>query len=350
MVKNPPSLSNIAENVGKKLVLVGQSGGTHLGGSLLRAAQKLEIPTSFHDVRQAKSKIKLLNSIWWRARSKRYPLGRQFEAKVLEDVKEKRPTHFLTTGLTPISRRTLERIRDFNTICLHFSTDDPWNPKAGSNWYLESLRAYDRVFTPRQSNIHQLRDLGCLDVVYLPFGYDRALFERVFLSEAPVQSGDVLFVGGGDPERAEFIRAFASAGLKVTLAGGYWADYPDLARHSVGLLSSQQLISATQEHKINLCLVRKANRDGHVMRSFEIAAIGGCMLVEDTKEHRAIFGPDSLRVRLFETAEQASAIAKAMLSDPAERTRLGRAVNEHIISGGNTYEDRLSFMLSNVSA
>lgn len=349
MVKVPRTFSNIAGDAGRKLVLVGQSGGTHLGGSLLRAAEKLEIPTSFHDVQQAKSKIKLLNSIWWRARSKRYPLGQQFEAKILEVVKEKRPTHLLTTGLTPISRRTLERIRYHNTICLHFSTDDPWNPKAGSNWHLESLRAYDRVFTPRQSNIQQLRDLGCIDVVYLPFGYDRALFDRGLVSEPSVKSGDVLFVGGADPERAEFIRAFARAGLKVTLAGGYWADYPDLASHSVGLLNSQQLAAATQEHKINLCLVRRANRDGHVMRSFEIAAIGGCMLVEDTPEHRAIFGADGLRVRLFETVEQASALAKAMLSDPAERTRLGRAVNEHIKSGGNTYEDRLSFMLSSVS-
>ena len=51
--------------------------------------------------------------------------------------------------------------------------------------------------------------------------------------------------------------------------------------------------------KVNLCLVRRAKRDGHVMRSFEIAAVGGCMLAQDTDEHREIFGPEGEAVRLF---------------------------------------------------
>ena len=60
------------------------------------------------------------------------------------------------------------------------------------------------------------------------------------------------------------------------------------------------------------------------MRSFEIAALGGCMLAEDTAEHRQIFGPDGQAVVYFRTPEDAAARARALLADDAERARLSR--------------------------
>jgi spore maturation protein CgeB len=92
-------------------------------------------------------------------------------------------------------------------------------------------------------------------------------------------------------------------------------------------------------------LVRRANRDGHVMRSFEIAAIGGCMLVEDTDEHRAIFGSDGEAVRFFSTPQEAAARAKFLLADPSERTRLAAAVRARITGAPHTFRDRLITML-----
>jgi hypothetical protein len=85
---------------------------------------------------------------------------------------------------------------------------------------------------------------------------------------------------------------FMRHGPSVKVAGGYWEKYPALRTHALGLKPPEIIHALTAAAKVNLCLVRRANRDGHVMRSFEIAAIGGCMLVEDTEEHRAIFGGD----------------------------------------------------------
>jgi spore maturation protein CgeB len=42
-----------------------------------------------------------------------------------------------------------------------------------------------------------------------------------------------------------------------------------------------------------------SSRDGHIKRSFEIAAVGGCMLAQDIDEHREIFGSEGEAVVYF---------------------------------------------------
>jgi spore maturation protein CgeB len=81
------------------------------------------------------------------------------------------------------------------------------------------------------------------------------------------------------------------------------------------------------------------------MRSFEIAAIGGCMLAEDTEEHRTIFGGDGDSVHYFRTPKQAAGLARLLIDDPAERTRLAASVRDRISRGAHTYRDRLCTIL-----
>ncbi len=53
-----------------------------------------------------------------------------------------------------------------------------------------------------------------------------------------------------------------------------------------GVADQDTIRSASAAARVCLCLVRRANRDGHVMRSFEAAVIGGCILAQDTADHR----------------------------------------------------------------
>jgi spore maturation protein CgeB len=96
---------------------------------------------------------------------------------------------------------------------------------------------------------------------------------------------------------------------------------------------------------VNLCLVRRANRDGHVMRSFEIAAAGGCMLAQDSGEHREIFGPEGEAVIYFRDAKEAAQRARALLRDSFERKRLAAVLHRRIVGGAHTYAHRLATML-----
>jgi spore maturation protein CgeB len=81
------------------------------------------------------------------------------------------------------------------------------------------------------------------------------------------------------------------------------------------------------------------------MRSFELAAIGACMLVEDTAEHREIFGPPDRAVAYFRTLEDMVQTMRRLLGDPVERGRLASEAHRLIVEGGHTYRDRLRRML-----
>ena len=94
-----------------------------------------------------------------------------------------------------------------------------------------------------------------------------------------------------------------------------------------------------------LCLVRRANRDGLAMRSFEVPAIGACMLVEDTEEHREIFGPADRAVAYFHSVDDMVQRARRLLDDPGQRAHLASEAHRLIVQGRHTYRDRLRSML-----
>ncbi len=96
---------------------------------------------------------------------------------------------------------------------------------------------------------------------------------------------------------------------------------------------------------VSLLLVRRANRDGSAMRSFEITACGACCVAEDTDEHREMFGPDGEAVLYFRTPEQLVRRVKEAFGNPDLRVRLRRNAHRAITGKPNTYTDRLKTML-----
>ena len=79
------------------------------------------------------------------------------------------------------------------------------------------------------------------------------------------------------------------------------------------------------------------------MRSYEVPAMRGCLLTEDTAEHREILGDTVLYFR-----DHASLVAEArrLLADASLRRQLADAAYARITGGGNTYADRLRDMMS----
>jgi spore maturation protein CgeB len=254
----------------------------------------------------------------------------------------------LTTGLCPVTAAALVALGRMGVRRLHYSTDDPWNARQRARWFLRALPHYDTVFTTRRANLQDFRALGCRAVRYLPFGYDPLLFHAASASEAAVPEfrSRVLFVGGADRDRVPLIETLVAAGVPVTLYGDYWTRYPGTRQRTRGHARPETVRLATAAADVCLCLVRRANRDGHVMRSLEIPAVGACMLVEDTEEHRDLFGDDGQTVRYFDSSSAMVDIARRLLGDPPERARLAEAVHRRITSGGHTYRDRLVTMLA----
>jgi spore maturation protein CgeB len=332
------------EKMGSVIAILGNAGGTNVGESLRRAAISAGHSVQFFNAYEAVSGNRLLRALTWRFADRRPLRLDRVEAEIIAACATACPDILIATGAAPLTERSLHTLRGLGIFCINYATDDPWNPTQSARWHLRALPAYNMVFTPRRANLNDIRRLGCVDVHYLPFGYDETLFAP---PDGPINAPvhDVLFVGGADRDRVAFMTEFMRLGPSVALVGAYWDRFSGMRHYALGHKPPETLRDLTAAAKVNLCLVRRANRDGHVMRSFEIGAAGGCMLAEDTDEHREIFGPEGEAVVYFRHAEEAAARARALLCDLSERRRLAAGLHRRVVGGAHTYAHRLATML-----
>jgi len=340
-----PAVVRPDQTLSSGLAIAGAFEGTHVGASLERAAVRRQIAVTRFDTQDAMRTNRVPRAVLWRFGGHRPARLHAFSAEVVSRCVRVRPALLIATGAAPLTRTALRRLRGLGVACFNYSTDDPWNKAMRASWHLWALPEYDAVFTTRSANLECFRSIGCADVHYLPFAYDDELFSSPGEPHVP-PIHDILFVGGADKDRIAFITRFLNLGLSIALVGGYWEQCGTTRPYALGLQPPEALAHLTAAARVNLCLVRRANRDGHVMRSFEIAALGGCMLAEDTLEHRQIFGPDGQAVVYFRTAEEAAEKARGLLADKNERARLSMAARRCVVTGGHTYSDRLNAMLA----
>lgn len=329
------------------LLIVGNPAVFHIGSHFRRAAEDLSVPVELCDTRAAFEAPWPVVQWNWRVRGHRPPGLNSFSRQVLSQCQALRPRWLLATGMAPLTANTLRRLRELDVACLNYLTDDPWNPAHRAGWFLDALPYYDQVFSPRRANLDDLRRLGCGQVDYLPFAYAPQIHYPE--SAPPEESGrfecDVLFYGGADRDRMPYIAALLEAGLDVHLYGGYWDRHTLTRPHFKGHADPATLRKAVHGAKITLCLVRQANRDGHVMRTFEAPAMAACMLTEDTPEHHALLGPDGAATVYFSDSVSLVDRVRWLLVQPQERLRLTHAARSWATLGSNTYTDRLNTML-----
>ncbi len=209
------------------------------------------------------------------------------------------------------------------------------------------------MFSPRRANLADLTHAGVPHVEYLPFGYSpSAHYYEPPVTEAEWQRFDaeVLLAGGADADRIATVTPLIHAGLRVALYGGYWTHDPATRGAARGWLDVASLRKATAAARVCLGLVRRANRDGHAMRSFEIPAMKGCLLAERTIDHEELFGADGDAVLFFD--DEASLIDRArwLVGHPQDRDRLAARAHDLVTTGGHTYRDRLTRMLDRATS
>jgi spore maturation protein CgeB len=328
------------------LLLLGYDRPGQMGNYLAAGAERLGLDYRIMDLTESETNNRYLQKFFWRFRGKRPANWKRFASQALETCATLKPTIVLTTGgRVPLERSHVERLRDTGIKVINYSTDDPWNPALYARWFVAALPVYDAVFTPRRANILELRQCGVRDVQYLPFGYD-PIIHRAWEENSPSgKQSDVLFVGACDSERLPMISALADAGLNLALYGRYWDDHSKTAAHSRGVANQDTIRAASASAAVCLCLVRRGNRDGHVMRSFEAAAIGGCILAEDTEDHRELFGENADSALYFRTTPELVEGAKRLVADPQTRRGMSLRLRERMAARADTYADRLSTML-----
>jgi spore maturation protein CgeB len=332
-----------------RVAIVGSTGGSHIGGSFVRACEELGLPVELYDSNGGWRIGTLRHRIFWHVFGKRPVKLDVFSEDVVRHCSRFKPDVLITTGSAPLSAAAVTECRARGIRCVNFSTDDPFYAGMRMRWFLEALPHYDIVFTPRRSNIEDLRRHGVLRVEYLPFGYDPTLFfkpETVNETDA----SDLFFAGTADEGRLPFVAAAVEAGFDVRLRGQYWDRYKQTRKVALGHAEIPTLRAEIAACRVALCVVRHENRDGHSMRSFEVPAVGACMVLEDTAEHREMFGEEAERVVYFSSPQEMVGKTRELLAQAETRQRLRESAHAHILQGNNTYTNRLRVMLEACNA
>ena len=309
----------------------------------MNAARSLEIEAKLIDYRSAFGRSSVLRAIAWRLLDHRPIHFARFNAALHTEIERFAPTLVLATGFAPIEGRLLAELEERGTTTVVYLTDDPWNEAHRAPWFMRDLPKYQQVYTTRTANLEQLQEVGCREVSFLQFAYapEVHFVEDPGPAEAQLLGADVSFIGAADRDRLVLAEALIRSGLKVGLYGRYWDSHRTTRPYARGVADTETARKATRAAKLTLGLVRRANRDGSSMRTFEVPAMGGCPLFEWTAEHETMFGSEEGGVSYFRSIEEMVSNARTLIQDPDSRRKLADLTRQVIVEGGNTYADRL---------
>ena len=296
------------------------------------------------------SKPNLLSRIMWKLS---LPLDLTGVNKEIREAikKERFDIVWIDKGLT-IRPQTLTFIK--NTIpsskIVSCSEDDMYAKHNQSHYYLRGLPYYDIIFTTKIYNLTELKLLGAKRTELFLDAYDEKLHQPVELTEEEKQrfGADVGFIGGFEEDRAEKMLYLAKRGIKIVVWGSGWKNWigkhPNLIvkNHPLYYENYAKAICAT---KINLCFLRKINRDEITSRSVEIPACGGFMLAERTTKHLELF-EDGKEAVFFSSNEELYDLVKKYLVCEKEREIIAKAGREKILKSGREHKEQLKKMLS----
>lgn len=299
-------------------------------------------------------------SLWQRLRWRTgFPAdGGGVNAKMLEEARLSRADLIWVEKGNIIRPATLARAKDvsYPVRLVSFSEDDMFSRHNRSWYYTEGLKHYDIVFTTKSYNCasDELPALGAKRVIFVDKAFDRHAHRPMPLTEDEVRrfGADIGFIGTYEESRANSMLYLAQNGLKVRVWGTGWGSlaskHPNLIVENRGLYGDDYCrgICAT---RINLCFLRKANRDLQTDRTMEIPACGAFMLAERTPEHLRLFQEDE-EAAYFSSNQELLEKAGHFLANEASRRRIATAARMRCEKSGYSHHERLRWMLDQICA
>jgi hypothetical protein len=195
--------------------------------------------------------------------------------------------------------------------------------------------------TTKRAIVHDLRAIGCANIAYSRFGYNPDVNRPINPESRGFHRVDVAFAGTADQDRLPIIGELFERlpNLSVSIYGNGWHRRASLRGATRPQLTGLDYAAAMSAATVCPCLVRRANRDGHVMRSFELPAIGAFMLAERTEEHQEIF-EEGVHCDYWSSIEELVDKARWYSANPRRAAELALRGHEMIRAGEHTYADR----------
>lgn len=247
---------------------------------------------------------------------------------------------------------TLKKIRRYRPKIriVSCSEDDMYAKHNQSLWYLKGLPLYDIVFTTKVYNLTELKDIGALKTELFLDSYDENLHKPAVLTGGDIQkySASVGFIGSFEQDRAERMLFLAEQGIPVVIYGNGWKAWahksPNLIIKNKPLYD-KEYVKAICATEINLCFLRKINRDQVTSRSVEIPACGAFMLGERTQRHLDFF-QEGVEAEFFSSNAEMLAKVKFYLENKTKREEIAQNGLKRCIDSGYSMSAQLQRMMS----
>ncbi len=253
-----------------------------------------------------------------------------------------------------INANTLKKIKKLQPkmVIIWYAEDDMMNPRHLSRQVEAALPIYDLWVTTKSFNADpsEMPSRGVRNILFANNSYDSELHCPATLDSTNRAKfgSDVSFVGTYEEYRADSIIHLAENGIQVRVWGNGWGSLID--KHPSLTIEGQPVYGTDYgkvvcASKINLCFLRKANRDLQTCRSMEIPAFGGFMLHERNDEICGIF-EENVDVAYFESDRELLDQCRKWLSDENGRVGIAQTGREKVLSGSYSHQDCLNEILS----
>lgn len=253
-----------------------------------------------------------------------------------------------------IRRNTLEAVKTAHPACrlVWYSEDDMMNPRHRTRWIEASLDLFDVWSTTKSFNArpNEVPSLGVRRVLMVNNAYDPNLHRPLPLGDDEERrfGADAAFVGTYERPRAASLRRLAEAGIACRVWGNGWSrvkgSHP-LLRVEDRPIYGDNYARAIAASRINLCFLRKFNRDLQTCRSMEIPACGGFMMHERNSEIAALFAENE-EAAFFDSDAELVAQCKRWLADDEGRARVAAAGLRRVQADDHTHRAQVSRILA----
>jgi spore maturation protein CgeB len=219
-----------------------------------------------------------------------------------------------------------------------------------NNDFLDCMRLYDVLFTPKSYNIERFQENAVRRVEFLPYAFDPWCHYPVGVSgqEQTRYQTDIAFIGSWGRSRTELLESLVESKFpyRLSIWGNNWQRLDPVSplrkycRFVPAYGETQAKILACS--KIALAFLRPP--DLHTARTFEIPAQGAFMLAERSSEHIQFF-QDGIEIACFSDVSELREKIDYYLHHDSDRQQIAQAGYLHVTQGGHSYVDRMRQVL-----
>lgn len=322
-----------------------------LGSKLLRAAKKtdnvignIQIEYNSPDILYSPSMKTLPGRIYYKLRGKRTIEWNLFSMELRKKIRVLKPEHIIVTNIIPLGNKCFDEIEKQNTTIVNYLIDDPWNPIHINNKFLSEVKRYDHIYSTQKERIGKLIEHGAKGSSWLPCAYDPDLHYQPLEKEKWDGKEDIVFIGTGAKERYKWLSTLSEEDqLKKEIYGNNWENYRIKGWNHNKEVQAIKYCKKIYNAKVTIGLLREGNKDKSTDRSYEIGAIGGCGLYQDTEEHRQLLYnyPEE---GFFKTPGELKKRALNIIYNKTLQIELREKGKENIQKRENTFIQRLEIL------